>query len=40
MKYIYNLIGQNLVKLNLTVCENTKIDISLPVEINEGLDNL
>ena len=36
----YNLDGKNLVKLNLTVCENTKIDISLPVEINEDLDKL
>ena len=36
----YNLNGQNLVKLNLTVCEDTKIDISLPVEISEDLDKL
>ena len=36
----YNLYGGNLVKLNLTVCENTKIHISLPVKLNEDLDKL
>ena len=36
----YNLYGKNLVKLNLTVCENIKIHISLPVELNEDLDKL
>ena len=34
----YNLYGRNLVKLNLSVCEDTKIHISLPAEINEDLD--
>ena len=32
------LIGQNLIKLNLTVCENSKIYISIPIIINEHLD--
>ena len=34
----YYIFGKNLIKLNLTVCENNKIDILLPVEISENLD--
>ena len=34
------LFGENLIKLNLTVCESNKIDILLPVEISESLDKL
>ena len=30
------LKGENLVKLNLTICEDSKIDISIPVKINEN----
>ena len=36
----YNLNGLNLVKLDLTVCENMKIDISLPVSMDEDIDKL
>ena len=36
----YNLNGGSLVKLNLTVCENTKIHISLPAKLTEDLDKL
>ena len=36
----YNLFGQNLVKLNLTSCENTKISIFIPISINEPIDKL
>ena len=33
----YPLDGQNLEKLNLTKCENTKIDISIPVKLDRDL---
>ena len=36
----YNLNGKNLEQLNLSICQNTKIDISIPVEITEDLDKL
>ena len=32
------LFGNNLIKLNLTVCEKTKIDLSIPFTITENLD--
>ena len=32
----YPLKGENLVKLNLTICEDSKIDISIPAKINEN----
>ena len=32
------LSGKNLVKLNLTVCENSKISINIPYEINDNID--
>ena len=32
------LFGNNLINLNLTVCENSKISISIPIVINENLD--
>ena len=35
--YPFNL-SQGLTKLNLSVCDDTKIDISIPVAINESLD--
>ena len=34
------LNGTKLQKLNLTVCENSKISLSIPIEINESLDKL
>ena len=34
------LNGKNLIKLNLTVCEKSKISISIPIIINEDLDIL
>ena len=34
------LKGNNLIKLNLTVCQNSKVDISVPVVITENLDKL
>ena len=34
------LSGTNLIKLNLTVCEKSKISISIPIEINDDLDKL
>jgi len=34
------LYGTNLIKLNLTVCENNKIDLSIPVKITEDIDKL
>ena len=34
----YKLNGKNLVKLNLSHCYDIKIDISIPLEINEPLD--
>ena len=35
-----NLFGNNLVKLNLTSCKNSKISIFIPIKINEPLDKL
>ena len=32
------LSGKNLIKLNITVCENSKISISIPIVINENID--
>ena len=44
LKVEYNvyakLFGSNLIKLNLTVCEKSKISISIPIEINEPIDKL
>ena len=34
------LNGSNLIKLNLTVCQNSKIRISIPIEIVENIDKL
>ena len=34
------LNGSNLVKLNLSFCQNLKIDLSVPVNINENIDKL
>ena len=34
------LNGNNLVKLNLTVCKNSKVDISIPITISENFDKL
>ena len=34
------LNGNNLVKLNLTVCQNTKISLSIPVTLTENIDKL
>ena len=34
------LYGTNLIKLNLTVCENNKIDLFVPVKITEDIDKL
>ena len=36
----YNLNEKNLEKLNLTVCENSKVELAIPAEINEDLDKL
>ena len=32
------LFGTNLIKLNLTVCSNSKVSISIPFTITENLD--
>ena len=32
------LNGTNLIKLNLSICENSKISLSIPIEISESLD--
>ena len=32
------LNGTNLIKLNLSICENTKIDISIPVILTDNID--
>ena len=38
---VYSLLsGENLIKLNLSICENTKIVISIPIKLNESLDKL
>ena len=34
------LNGSNLIKLNLSYCSNSKVDISVPIEITESLDKL
>ena len=34
----YKLSGKNLVKLNLTICQNTKISINIPYEIKGNID--
>jgi len=34
----FKLPGKNLEKLNTSICHNTKISISLPIEINENID--
>ena len=34
------LFGINLIKLNITVCGNRKIKISIPIELTENLDKL
>ena len=44
LKVEYNvyakLFGKNLTKLNLTLCEKSKITISIPIVLNEPLDKL
>ena len=32
------LFGKNLIKLNLTICEKTKISILIPIELTDNLD--
>ena len=34
------LFGNNIIKLNLTACENSKISILIPIELTESLDIL
>ena len=34
------LNGNNLIKLNLTICKNSKISLSVPIAISESLDKL
>ena len=36
----YKLNGTNLIKLNLSYCANTKIEISIPIKLTESLDKL
>ena len=36
----YPLFGDSLIKLNLTVCKNSKIDLSIPIVITESLDKV
>ena len=36
----YKLNGTNLVRLNLTICKNSTLSLSVPVEINEEIDKL
>ena len=36
----YPLFGRELIKLNLTVCENSKIDLSIPVILSDSLDKI
>ena len=36
----YPLLGGSLIRLNLTACENTKIDISIPVTLNDDIDKI
>ena len=39
-KVYSKLNSSNLIKLNLSYCKNTKVDISIPMKINENLDIL
>ena len=34
------LSGNHLIKLNLSICENTKISLSIPIEITDSLDKV
>ena len=36
----YKFFGTNLTKLNISVCENSKIYISIPISISENVDKL
>ena len=36
----YPLFGNELIKLNLTVCENTKIDLSIPTVLSDDIDKM
>ena len=36
----YPLFGESLIKLNLTVCQESKIDLSIPVELTENIDKM
>ena len=36
----YPLFGDNLIKLNLTACQDTKIDISIPIKITGNIDKV
>ena len=39
--YVYcKLNGTNLIRLNLSICENNKISLSIPIEITENIDEL
>ena len=36
---VYNINNENnFMLLNLSLCKNVKIDISIPVEINDNID--
>ena len=36
----YPLFGDNLIKLNLTVCKDSKIEISIPVVLTNDIDQI
>ena len=36
----YPLFGDSLIKLNLTACKNSKIELSIPVKLTESLDKI
>ena len=36
----YPLFGESLIKLNLTACQNSKIELSIPVALTESLDKI
>ena len=36
----YPLFGDNLIKLNLTVCKDSKIEISIPVVLTDDIDQI
>ena len=36
----YPLFGNNLIKLNLTVCKDSKIEISIPVLLTDDIDKI